>query len=82
MLEEAIRNGASDDTPVHFSYNYGDHWRTQVAPAASEAELGMVEYSSYHSMDKLVDEEDDECYDDEGNEMESESKGKQVLIIS
>ena len=55
---------------VHFSYNYGDHWRTQVAPTVDRVEEGVVEWSGYHSMDKMVDDED--CYDDEsGNYKES-----------
>jgi len=48
---------------VHFAYNYGDHWRTQVAPSVDEVSEGVVEFSSYHSMDKVVDDED--CYDEE-----------------
>ena len=51
------------DAEVHFTYNYGDHWRTQVAPTVDSVEEGVVEHSSYHSMDKIVDDED--CYDDE-----------------
>ena len=51
------------DAEVHFSYNYGDHWRTQVAPNVDNVEQGVVEYSAYHSMDKIVDDED--CYDEE-----------------
>ena len=78
LLADAKRNGADGDTPVHFSYNYGDHWRTTVAPGAYNAELGKIEYSTYHSMHKVVDEE--EMYDDEGNDVEH--AGKQVLIIS
>ena len=55
------------DVEVHFSYNYGDHWRTEVAPAICQVSDGVVEYSEYHRMDKLVTDED-ECYDeDTGN---------------
>ena len=58
------------DAEVHFSYNYGDHWRTQVAPTVDRVDEGVVEYSGYHSMDKMVDDED--CYDEEtGNYKES-----------
>lgn len=46
------------DAEVHFSYGYGDHWRTQVAPRVNEVSEGVVEFSEYHRMDKLVDEED------------------------
>ena len=51
------------DAEVHYAYNYGDHWRTQVAPAISQVFDGVVEYSDYHQMDKLV--EDEDCYDED-----------------
>jgi hypothetical protein len=49
------------DAEVHFAYNYGDHWRTQVAPSVSRVDEGVVEYSEYHSMDRIASED----YDDE-----------------
>jgi hypothetical protein len=51
------------EADVHFAYGYGDHWRTQVAPAISQVFDGVVEYSDYHQMDKLIDDED--CYDED-----------------
>jgi len=51
------------EADVHFAYGYGDHWRTQVAPAISQVCDGVVEYSDYHRMDKLV--EDEDCYDED-----------------
>ena len=55
------------DAEVHYSYGYGDHWRTEVAPAVCQVSDGVVEYSNYHQMDKLVTDEED-CYDeDTGN---------------
>ena len=51
------------EADVHFAYGYGDHWRTQVAPAISQVWDGVVEYSDYHQMDKLV--EDWDCYDED-----------------
>ena len=50
---------------VHFSYNYGDHWSTQVAPAVDTVDEGLVKYSDYHRMDRLMDEDD--MYEDEGD---------------
>jgi len=50
---------------VHFSYNYGDHWQTQVAPSVDRVDLALVKYSEYHRMDKLMDE--DNMYEDEGD---------------
>jgi hypothetical protein len=49
------------DADVHFAYNYGDHWRTEVAPKISRVSEGVVEYSEYHRMDKMANED----YDDE-----------------
>jgi hypothetical protein len=49
------------DAEVHFAYNYGDHWRTEVAPKISRVSEGVVEYSEYHRMDKMANED----YDDE-----------------
>ena len=43
---------------VHFAYNYGDYWRTEVAPKISRVFEGVVQYSEYHRMDKMVDDED------------------------
>jgi hypothetical protein len=49
------------EAEVHFAYNYGDHWRTEVAPKVSRVDEGVVEYSEYHRMDKIANED----YDDE-----------------
>lgn len=56
------------DAEVHFQYNYGDYWRTQVAPKVSTIDLGKVKFSEYHRMDRLVeeDEDDDTPYTEEG----------------
>jgi hypothetical protein len=59
-------NGFDQDAPVHFAYGYGDHWRTQVAPAVCQVWDGKVVYSDYHRMDKLVEDRGD--YDDEDEE--------------
>ena len=56
MLEDQ-----DDSMEVHIAYNYGDYWKTEVAPKASDADTRMVKYSDYHSMDKTYsvgDEED------------------------
>jgi hypothetical protein len=44
---------------VKFSYNSGDYWRTQVAKDIEEVETGLVEYSDYHRLDKVVDNDED-----------------------
>jgi hypothetical protein len=63
------------DAEVHFSYNYGDHWRTQVAPKVRDVTEEAVVYSTYHSMDKLVEDCDDEDEDYENKNL------KRVVVI-
>ena len=53
------------EAEVHFTYNYGDHWRTKVAPTVDEVFEGLVKRSDYHRMDKLMDES--EMFEDEGD---------------
>jgi len=65
------------DAEVHFSYNYGDHWRTEVAPAVSQVFEGVVEFSDYHRMDKMVDEED--TYDEDTGDYKEDVR--KVVVI-
>ena len=65
------------EADVHFAYGYGDHWRTQVAPAVSQVFDGVVEYSEYHRMDKLV--EDEDCYDEETGDYKADIR--KVVVI-
>ena len=60
------------DAYVHFTYNYGDHWRTQVAPKISSVEMGLVKYSDYHRMDKVVEPDWD-------HEDADEVEGRQII---
>ena len=66
------------DADVHFAYNYGDHWRTEVAPKASRVNEGIVAYSEYHRMDKLVQDEED-CYDEDTGDFKDEVR--RVVVI-
>lgn len=66
------------DAEVHFSYNYGDHWRTQVAPTVDSVETGYVTYSDYHRMHKVAD-EDAFDYDEETGDPVVE--GNEVVIL-
>jgi hypothetical protein len=66
------------DAEVHFSYCYGDHWRTEVAPKASRVNEGIVAYSEYHRMDKLVQDEED-CYDEDTGNFKDEVR--RVVVI-
>jgi hypothetical protein len=69
------------DAEVHFAYNYGDHWRTQVAPRVGEVFEGAVVYSEYHRMDKMVEDTGEGEFDDEGNEIVDEST-RRVVVLS
>ena len=65
------------EADVHFAYGYGDHWRTTVAPRVSEVSEGVVEFSDYHRMDKLIDDED--CYDEDTGDYKTDVR--KVVII-
>ena len=77
-LIEALE-GMDPEAEVHFSYNYGDHWRTEVAPKVEQVKRGYVGYSSYHSMDKLLDEEDLYPDEEDGN---PEENARSVVVLS
>jgi hypothetical protein len=63
-LNDIIERGEGDKE-IKFAYNYGDYWRTTVAESISSVELATVKHSDYHSMDKVVDlNEDNEASPD------------------
>ena len=64
-----------DDMEVEFAYNYGDYWRTTVCKEIKNIDTGYVEYSAYHRMNKLVDNDDEE-----DDEEETETK-REVLLL-
>jgi hypothetical protein len=63
------------EAEVHFAYNYGDHWRTEVAPKVDRVDEGVVEYSEYHRMDKIASED----YDDEDEQTVASQRRVVVL---
>ena len=65
--------GLDEDMEVHFQYNYGDHWRTQVAPKVDMVELGTVKYSDYHRMPKVVESDWEWDHDEEEQDPEVQS---------
>ncbi len=69
-----LLEGYDADLEVHFQYNYGDHWRTQVAPSVDSVDMGIVKYSDYHRMHKVVEVDFDE---DDADEVE----GKPVVLL-
>jgi hypothetical protein len=78
ILELQDMNPEAD---VHFAYNYGDHWRTEVAPKLSRVDEGAVVYSDYHRMDKMLEDDGDTEFDDEGNEVVDETL-RRVVVLS
>jgi len=66
------------DAEVHFSYCYGDHWRTEVAPKIDRVDEGVVEYSEYHRMDKMVGEYEDQ-FDKETGDLRTDVRKVVVL---
>jgi hypothetical protein len=69
------------EADVHYSYNYGDHWRTEVAPKVGRIDEGAVVYSDYHRMDKMVEDDGDCEFDDEGREVVDETL-RRVVVLS
>ena len=69
--------GMNPEAEVHYAYNYGDHWRTEVAPRVDRVDEGVVEFSDYHRMDKMVDNED--CYDEETGDYREDVRKVVVL---
>jgi len=72
--------GMNPEAEVHFSYNYGDYWRTEVAPAVGRVDEGAVVYSEYHRMDKMA--EDDTEFDEETGEEVKDETLRRVVVLS
>jgi len=70
------------ESDVHFAYNYGDHWRTEVAPKLSRVDVGAVVYSDYHRMDKLMEEQYDVEFDEETGEEIRDETLRHVVVLS
>jgi len=66
---------------VHFAYNYGDHWRTEVAPRVGSVDEGAVVYSEYHRMDKMVENDDSDFDEETGEEIVDETL-RRVVVLS
>jgi len=83
LVKELIEmlEGMNQDAEVHFAYNYGDHWRTEVAPKIDRVDEGAVVYSDYHRMDKIAEYDDEVEFDDEGREIVDETL-RRVVVLS
>lgn len=74
--------GMNQDAEVHFSYNYGDYWRTRVAPVAECVEEGMVKLESRYDMPTVIDTFDDDYDDTKAEANVKAGKYADVVIIS
>ena len=70
------------EAEVHFAYNYGDQWRTEVAPSVGRVDTGAVVYSEYHRMDKILDADGDCEFDDETGEEIVDESLRRVVVLS
>jgi tRNA/tmRNA/rRNA uracil-C5-methylase (TrmA/RlmC/RlmD family) len=70
------------EAEVHFAYGYGDHWRTEVAPKVDRVDMGAVVFSEYHRMDKMVEMDDENCYDEESGEERVDETLRRVVVLS
>jgi hypothetical protein len=70
------------DAEVHYAYNYGDHWRTEVAPKVGRVDEGAVVYSEYHRMDKILDADGDCEFDEETGEEIVDESTRRVVVLS
>ena len=70
------------DAEVHYAYNYGDHWRTEVAPKVGRVDEGAVVYSEYHRMDKILDTDGDCEFDEETGEEIVDESTRRVVVLS
>jgi hypothetical protein len=75
-----LLEGYDADMEVHFAYNYGDHWRTEVAPRVDDVREGAVVYSDYHRMDKIVENDDDDFDEETGEERVDETLRRVVVL--
>jgi len=73
--------GMDPEAEVHFAYNYGDHWRTEVAPKIDRVDVGSVVYSDYHRMDKMVESDDSDFDEETGEEIVDETL-RRVVVLS
>jgi len=74
--------GLDPEAQVHYAYNYGDHWRTEVAPKVDRVDVGAVVYSEYHRMDKMVENEYDTEFDEETGEEIVDETLRRVVVLS
>lgn len=54
-----LKEDGYGDCEVHIRYQYGDYWKTVVAPETENVMVKHVVWSEYHSMHRLVRDEDE-----------------------
>jgi hypothetical protein len=60
LVKELIKilEEQNEDDQVMFSYNYGDHWNTEVAEPVLDVYTEEVKWSEYHNKYAVLDEND------------------------
>jgi hypothetical protein len=81
-LQELAQDGQGE-LEVMFSYNYGDHWRTQVAQSVQWPEQAFVKHSDYHGMDRVVDNAEDADPEDQQLDADGQviQQGRPVIML-
>ena len=72
LMEEL--SALDQDADVHFTYNYGDHWRTMVVEKIKSVDECEVEYSEYHKSLALTGRDGDDDEDDD-------TEHKSVIVL-
>jgi hypothetical protein len=82
MLIEKLKD-YSPDTEVYFTYDYGDHWHSQVAQPVNSVYTDYITYSEYHKMMAIASNENEDPDDNENEDPEDlDETKKEVLILN
>lgn len=77
LIEQLKRQ--DPNAQVHFAYNSGDYWNTQVAATVDEVQLARVTHSAYHDMDKVM--ELDDCDEDQDQHGDTVIEAREVVLL-
>ena len=59
-LVKLLNENFDDEDEVFFTYNYGDHWNSQVVQRVKYVGSCNISWSEYHRMHKLIDSDSSE----------------------
>lgn len=89
-LQQRFNEEELETLDVHFAYNYGDYWKTTVAPDVNSIEVGYVRKDRRLGMDEQLFDDDEKEFIPERefefvqNDLETdpEKKIRKVIILS